>query len=126
LIDLKKLQVDGIIQTMSSGEIAGIRTGRLLVGIGLTMATGGTLIFAPNFVMRNESLAANPDGRFLFALDLEGHAVTVVNVRTATVVRRIQVNKTITKLQVSPDGKHLICFGKKAQQIDLESNNLEN
>jgi len=126
LVDLKKLQVDGIIQTMSAGEIARIRTGRYLIGFGLSMATGGAVLFIPNMTMRNESLAANPDGRFLFALDLEGHEVTVVDVRTATVVRRIPVNNTVTKLQVSPDGKHLVCFGRKTQQINLESNNLEN
>lgn len=125
LIDLKKLQVVGVIQTMSAGEIAGIRTGRYFAAFGLSMATGGTLLFIPNFSMRNESLAARPDGRFLFALDLEGHTVTVADVQTATIVKRIKVDSTITRIQVSPDGKHLICFGKKVQQINLESNNLE-
>jgi YVTN family beta-propeller protein len=89
------------------------------------MATGGVLVFIPNLI-RNESLAARPDGRFLFALDLESHEVTVVDVQTETVVRRISVNKSVTKLQVSSDSKHLICFGKKIQQISLESNSLEN
>jgi hypothetical protein len=59
-------------------------------------------------------------------LDAESHEVTVVDVQTATVVRRISVNNSVTKVQVSSDGKHLICFGKKTQQINLESNNLEN
>lgn len=126
LIDLKKLQVDGIIETMSAGEKAGIRTQRILLAVALTAATGGNVIFIPNMGFRNESLASRPDGRFLFALDLEGHEVTVVDVQTATVVRRIAVNKSITKLQVASDGKHLICFGRKTQQINLETNDLEN
>ncbi len=125
LVNLKKLQVDAIIPTMSSGEIAGIRTGRFVAAFGLSMATGGTIIFTPNFI-RNESLAARPDGRFLFALDVEGHVITVVDVHTATVERRIPVNGSVTKLQVSSDGKHLICYGKRVQQINLETNNLEN
>jgi len=125
LLDLKKLQIDSIIPTMSGGEKARIRTTRILEAVALTAATGGSLVFTPNLGFRNESLAARPDGRFLFALDLESHEVTVVNVLTSTVVRRIPVNKSITKLQVSSDGKHLICFGKKTQQIDLESNELE-
>lgn len=124
-MNLKKLQVDAIIPTMSSGEIAGIRTGRFVAAFGLSMATGGTIIFTPNFI-RNESLAARPDGRFLFALDVEGHVITVVDVHTATVERRIPVNGSVTKLQVSSDGKHLICYGKRVQQINLETNNLEN
>jgi hypothetical protein len=126
LIDLKKLQIDAIIKTMSTGEIAGIRTSRYLSAFAASMATGGTLLFIPNLTMRNEALAARPDGRYLFALDLEGHVITVVDVQTATVVRRIAVNDTVTKLQVSSDGKHLICYGKKVQQINLETNNLEN
>jgi hypothetical protein len=124
LVDMKKLQVDAIIPTMSAGEVAGIRVGRFATAYALSMATGGTIAFIPNLI-RNESLAARPDGRFLFALDLEGHVVTVVDVQKATVVRRIAVNHSIIKLQVSSDGKHLICFGKTAQQINLESNNLE-
>jgi hypothetical protein len=125
LVDMKKLQVDAIIPTMSGGEIAGIRVGRFAAAYAMSMATGGAIIFTPNFI-RNESLAARPDGRFLFALDLEGHVITVVDVQTATVVRRIRVNNTITRIELSSDGKHLICFGNKTQQINLESNNLEN
>lgn len=43
-----------------------------------------------------------------FALDLEGHTVTVVGVQTAIVVRRMAVNNTITKLQISADGKRVM------------------
>jgi 6-phosphogluconolactonase (cycloisomerase 2 family) len=91
----------------------------------MSMATGGTITFIPNF-FRNESLAALPDGRFLFALDLEGHVITVIDVQSAAVVKRIPVNNTVTKLQISTDKKYLICFGKKTQQINLATNNLEN
>jgi DNA-binding beta-propeller fold protein YncE len=124
LIDLKKLQVDAIIPTMSASEIAGIRTSRFLGAYVMSMATGGSIIFTPNWI-RNESLAARPDGRYLFALDLEGHVVTVIDVQTASIVRRIRVNSTVTKLQVSTDGKYLNCLGKTIQQINLETNNLE-
>lgn len=67
LVDLKKLQVDAIIPTMSSGKIAGKRTGRYLAAFGLSMAMGGTVIFIPNLTIRNESLAARPDGWFFCA-----------------------------------------------------------
>jgi hypothetical protein len=124
LVDLKKLQVDAVIPTMSAGEIAGIRTSRFL-GAMLLSALPGPVVFTPNLTMRNESLAARPDGRYLFALDLEGHVIMVVDVQTATVVRRIPVNGTVTKLQASSDGKHIICIGTKTQQINLETNELE-
>ncbi len=125
MIDLKKLQVDAIIPTMSAGEVNGIRIGRFTAGYVMSLATGGVITFIPNFI-RNESLAARPDGRFLFTLDLEGHVITVIDVQTATVVRRIPVNNTVTKLQISSDKKYLICFGSQPQQINLETNNLEN
>jgi hypothetical protein len=125
LLDMKKLQVDCIIPTMTAGEKAGIRTSHILAAVALTAATGGTLVFSPNLTLRNESLAARRDGRFLFALDVESHEVTVVDVQRGAIVRRISVDHSITKLKVSSDGKHLICFGKKTQQINLESNNLE-
>ncbi|MGA3162280.1 MAG: hypothetical protein ABSC77_13820 [Terracidiphilus sp.] len=127
LIDLKKQQVDAIIPTMTAEQKTKIRTERILLAVALTAATGGEIIFIPNMGLSNEALAANPDGRYLFALDLEVHEVTVVDVQAATIVRRIPVNNTVTKLQVSADGKHLICFGSKkgTQQINLETNNLE-
>jgi len=126
LIDMKNLQVDAVIPTMGEGEMAGIRTKRIFLTAALSAATLGNVIFIPNMSFRNESLAARPDGRFLFVLDLEGHEVTVVDAKAATVVRRISVNNSVTKLQVSADGKHVICFGNKTQQINLETNNLEN
>jgi DNA-binding beta-propeller fold protein YncE len=126
LIDLKKLQIVAIIPTMSAGEKANILTGRILTSVIMSAATGGYVVFTPDLTFNDESLAARPDGRFLFVLDRESHEVTVVDVPTATVVKYISVNNSVTKLQVSSDGKHLICFGKQTQQINLETNNLEN
>lgn len=127
LIDLKKLEVDAIIPTLSASEISKIRTDRFLLALTLTAATLGNVIFTPNMTtFSNESLAARPDGKFLFSLDLDGHEVTVIDVPAATVVKRIPVNSSVYKLQVSTDGKHLICVGSKPQRINLETNNLEN
>jgi DNA-binding beta-propeller fold protein YncE len=119
--------VDAIIPTLSASEISKIRTDRFLLALTLTAATLGNVIFTPNMTtFSNESLAARPDGKFLFSLDLDGHEVTVIDVPAATVVKRIPVNSSVYKLQVSTDGKHLICVGSKPQRINLETNNLEN
>jgi YVTN family beta-propeller protein len=155
LIDLKKLQVDAIIPTMSAGEKARIRTGRIIqrevfgAGGSINPRTGDDwgIWSDPAFIwnwtfLSNEMLTARPDGRFLYALDLDGHKVTVIDVQTATVVRRISVNEYITKIEVSSNGKQLICSGTVSQQyadfmnlnfsgpvrqtINLETNNLEN
>ena len=135
LLNLKKQQVEAIIPTMSNAEKTRIRTERFAAALVLTVAVtaltagaGISVMFIPNMGLSNEALAANPDGKFLFALDLEVHEVTVIDVQNATAVKRIKVNDTVTKLQVSKDGKHLICFGtqKGTQQIDLATNNLEN
>jgi hypothetical protein len=110
---------------MSSAEIAGIRTGRFLGALALSLATGGSVIFTPNWNIENEALAAKSDGSYLYALDLEGHEVTVFSVANATVVKRLKVHTDITRITVAEDGKHLICFGRKTQQIDLQKNEIE-
>ena len=125
LINLKQQRIEAILPTMSAAEIAGIRTSRFLLAFALSMATGGNLIFVPNLNIRNEALAAKPDGSYLYALDTEGHEVSVFNVLDASVVTRIKVNGDITRIEVSEDGKHLICFGRKTQQVDLARLQLE-
>ena len=132
LLDLKNLRVENIIPTMSEGEKARIRTGRILLAVALTAATGGNVIFIPNMGFRNEALAARPDGKFLYTLDLESHEVTVVDVESAGFVKRIPVDHSVVKLQVSSDGKQILCMpavagkGKVIQRIDFASNNLLN
>jgi hypothetical protein len=126
LIDLKQFRLDSIIPTTSTGEHAGIMTGRILTAVALSAATLGTLTFIPNPLFQNEALAARPDGKFLYALDLDSHELTVVDVRTATVVVRIPVDHSDTRIQVSADGKYLLCRGTKIQKIELASNKLTN
>lgn len=154
LIDLKKLQIDAILPTMTAGDKAKIIAGRVanyMLDVGLEGTIGGVglahginLQFPTptlDFSFRNELLLARPDGRFLYALNLNVSKVTVIDVQAATVVKRISVNEYVTKIQVSPDGKHLICtgtvseeyayanhlnfFGPVTQQINLEANELE-
>jgi DNA-binding beta-propeller fold protein YncE len=144
LLDLKQFQVDSIIATMSSGEIAKIRTGRFLTAMAIDAAIGaavgagagatGTPLLdvpyvpgvMPNMALANEALAARPDGHFLYALDTDIHRVTVIDVQNPASVTRIPVDNSIVRLQVSADGKDLLCVGKKPQKIDLASNSLEN
>lgn len=125
LIDLKQLQLDSVIQTMSAAERAGIKARRIMAATALSAATLGNVLFIPNLRLKNEALAARPDGRFLYALDADAHEVTVVGVQTATVVSRIPVDHSIFRLQVSSDGKHLLCIGKTVQKINLASNTVE-
>jgi len=124
LIDMKHLKIDAVIPTMSGTEIAGIRTTRTLAAFALSMATAGAVIFIPNLTMRNESLASGPDGHHLYALDVEGHVLMVVDVDTSKVVTRLNVNHSVTRIEVAADQKSLICFGKKNQELDLATNEL--
>ena len=121
LIDLEKLKVFAILPTMSSGEKAGIRTSRILGSALLMAVTMGLAIPIPELGFRNESLAAQPDGSLLYVLDIESHEVTVIDVQRADVVKRLQVNRTITRLEMSADGRRLVCLGSSPQQIDLEA-----
>lgn len=141
LLDLKQLQVDSIVVTLSAAERAKIRNGRIVKAValdaavgalgGAAVAAGTTGIFAlitPNLHLTNELLAARPDGRYLYTLDLDSHEVTVIDVQAGSALRRIPVHHSVSKLQVSSDGKHLHLLddGKIVQTIDLETNNLEN
>lgn len=133
LIDLKKLQVDSVIQTISAAEQNKILTGRYAKAILLNLLLRPEIASGlfTDLTLKNEMLAARPDGRFLYALDIDSHEVTVIDVQTATVVRRIPVDYSIIKLQLSSDGKRLLCFpassnkGRAIQKIDLASNNIE-
>jgi hypothetical protein len=131
LIDLKQLQVESIVVTLSAGERARILAGRTALALALDAVPRGggpTPVFWPNLNLKNEALAARPDGGFLYALDPDSHEVTVIDVRAGTTVRRVRVHRSVSALQVSNDGKHLhlINGGETVQKIDLESNELEN
>jgi YVTN family beta-propeller protein len=140
LLDLKQFQVDSIVATMTRQEQAKILRGRYLQSLARgvirqeSLLAGGPAAFvayftdvSPNLRFANESLAARPDGRKLYVLDTDSHEVTVIDVQTAAVTERIPVHKSVTTIQVAPDGKHLICAGKRLlRDIDLESNKVAN
>ncbi len=139
LLDLKELQVESILPTITAAEEANILAHRSMITMLVNAAFLGTALaagpasagaqipqYSPNLSFRNELLAARPDGKFLYILDIDSHEVTVIDVQAGTVLSRIPVDHSISLIQVSPDGKHLLCLGKKASAIDLDSNNLEN
>jgi hypothetical protein len=154
LLDLKQLQVDSIVVTMSRGQRAKIIGGRVAtsMAVDVAMAAASTAAqsamgipllqqvpwvdtLSPNLGLANEALAARPDGQVLYVLDTDTHEVTAVSVQTASAVARIPVDKSVSRLQVSPDGKYLSCIGTKpkfrgsrqfVQKIDLASNKMEN
>jgi hypothetical protein len=139
LLDLKQLQMDSVVVTLSATELARIRSERnakafnlALLGAAVGYQTdifGSAMnhISKPDLSLTNEILAARPDGRYLYALDLDSHKVTVIDVQAGAALGRIPVNHFASKLQVSSDGKHLhlIYDGEIVQKIDLETNNLE-
>jgi len=142
LIDLKKLQVDSIVTTMSKGEQSKIFAGRLLETLAIAAvagAAGGAIgayggIPPPNLFniplpqgLANEFLAARPDGRSLYVLDTDIHKVSVIDIQSATVLGRIPVNDLVTTIQVAQDGKHLLCAGAGfLQAVDLQTSKLTN
>jgi sugar lactone lactonase YvrE len=76
----------------------------------------------PAAVPGNEALASRPDGKFLYVLDTDIHAVTIVDVADATVLKRIPVDKSVNRVEVSSDGKDLLCVGKTTSRIGLALN----
>jgi len=130
LLDLKQLRVDSIVRTMTAGESGKIRTERYALAFALGMLPGGLgpagftgAMLSSGFT--NEMLAARPDGKFLYTLDTDSHEVTIVDVQAGTVLSRLPVNHSIERLQVTADGKHLLCLGNQLQRINLDSNTLE-
>lgn len=135
LLDLSQFRVDAVVTTMSSSEIAKLHTGNFLkafaadVAVGVALGPTAPSPFMTALMTRglaNEALAARPDGKYLYALDTDIHALTVIDVDAATVLKRIPVDSSVVRIQVSPDGKDLLCIGKKTGKLDLNSNNMEN
>jgi len=147
LLDLKQLQVDTIVRTMTAAEENRIRAanmskfllesalqGAVARGLmaGATHGMTGPYVYnlmlpaIPLAGFTNEMLAARSDGKYLYALDTDSHEVTVIDVSAGTVLKRIPVDHSIALLQPTADGKHLLCLGKQFQRINLDSNNLEN
>jgi len=125
LLDLKELQVEAIVTTMGAGEKTGVLAGRIATSVLFSAATLGTFVFTPNLILGNEFLVARPDGRFLYALDLDDHKVSVIDAQTAKVVRRVQVDDSVQGLRMSCDGKHLLCLGDEIQRMNLETFSFE-
>jgi len=129
LLDLKKLQVDSIVRTMSTGEAGRIRTEHYMSALELSFLPGalGNAAFAGAMLsggFNNEMLVAGPDGKFIYALDTDSHEVTIVDVQAGTVLNRLPVDHSIVRLQLTGDSKHLLCLGKEIQKINLVSNQL--
>jgi hypothetical protein len=140
LLDLKHLQLDSIVTTMSRGEQARIVAGRWLEALAIDALAGaaegaigaGAGIPPPNMFVPiipgglvNESLAAAPDGRSLYVLDTDIHKVLVVDVPTSAITGRIPMDDSVTAIQIASGGKHLICSGAGLlKTVDLESTKL--
>jgi YVTN family beta-propeller protein len=135
MINLKLLEVAAILPTMSTGEKVGLMTLRVTGSVLATaagasaaynMGGGAYTVFVPNFSFQKESLAARPDGRTLYALDLDGNKVTVIDVQTATILKRISVRSDVSRITAKSDGKLLCWGGTKVQHINMDTNELEN
>jgi hypothetical protein len=139
LIDLKGLQVESIVTTMTKGEQAKIKGGRWLETLAVAAAdvAAGTAIGVaanippPNLFtiplpesLMNESLAAGSNGNYLYVLDTDTHKVSVINVGNGTVTGKMPVNNAVTAIEVARDGKHLLGSGQGFLQ-SLALNNAE-
>jgi len=139
LLDLKQLQLNSVITTMSHGEQMKIAGGRFMKmmgeaalegavigaisgGAGVPLSTfNGMPLPPPPKGLANEFLAASPDGGTLYVLDTDDHQVTVIDVKTDTVVKRIPVDKSTTLISIDAGGKHLLCAGVGfLRTVDLE------
>lgn len=144
LLNLTQFRLDAIVTTMSAGQRAKTRSSRLLKMVGQNALAGalnggiaagyGTPSFgapaAPQpfgapvidwWALGNEVLATAPDGENLYVLNTDTHEVSVIDVKDAAVVRRIKVDGSVNQIQISANGKHLICIGPGLlRELDLE------
>ncbi len=135
LLDLKQFTVNSIV-TISAQKFSESGAGRFLTALGVAAAEGAvegvatglsgtqTNLFPGGYypgVPGNEALAAQPDGQQLYVLNVDTHELSFVNVQTATVVRRVEVDHSVTKIAVAADHKHLYGVGPGAiQTLDIE------
>jgi DNA-binding beta-propeller fold protein YncE len=124
LLDMKKLQVDAIVATRSLGEKVGIASEQIMAATmtGVILGALDAVIVATSWDADSGSIMARRDGQILYVFDPGTHKVTVIDVRTATIVRRISVNEYITRIKVSSDGKQLICAGSVSEEYARNMN----
>lgn len=133
IVNLKTLRLDGVIPTMSAGQQAAIKTGRVALALGLTMLSamagaaaappGGFYtyyVFTPNLQLRNMTLATD-NQQYLYALDMQTHAVSMINVRSASLIKRIKVDSSVNRIGLEADGSRLICYGKRQDIVDVNN-----
>ena len=133
IVNLNTLRLDGVIPTMSAGQQAAIKTGRFALAFGLTMLSamagaaaappGGFYtyyVFTPNMRLRNMTLATD-NQQYLYALDMQTHAVSMINVRSASLVKRIKVDSSVDRIGLAEDGSRLICYGKRQDYVDVNN-----
>jgi hypothetical protein len=124
LIDLKNYQVDAIIPTMdmtkkTAMQVATVVGAALGAVVALAADSGGMYVpisMSHSYLIENNVLAARSDGLLLYTLDTYGDTVTVIDTQAAKIVKRISVSDHISKIEVSSDGKHLICTGTVSEQ----------
>jgi len=143
LLNLRQLQLATVITTMSNREKTKIVGGRWLKMAAIAAAEGaaeGAILGGAGLPLNsfdslnaqlaaagmpeglaNEILAGQPGGRNLYVLDKDMHKVSVIDTQIGTVVGRIPVDKQVTVIHVSLDGRHLICTGPGfRRELDLE------
>ena len=133
IVNMKTLKLDGVITTMSAGRQAAIKTGRFALAFSLSVLSGMAAsygvpaggyymypIFTPNLRLRNMALATD-NKEYLYALDLQTHEVSMIDVKTVSVFKRMKVDSSTTSISLSGDGKKLVTDGKKGETIDVRT-----
>lgn len=118
LIDLKNFRLEGVVTTMSRAERSKIVAGRLAESVALiALAPKTSPILLPRLSLVNEFLASGGDGRSLYVLDTDNHTVSIIDVPTASVQKRIPVNDSVSTIAINRDGQGLLCAGPGFLQV---------
>ncbi len=127
IIDIKQGRMDGIVQTRTGGDKA--RLGAKHFGKDLLKSAAISAVTLTsttvNTVYRDYYLLSRPDGRFVYAVDYGTHKVTAISVGDTTQAAVIELDKSISSVKLSDDGKELVATGNVSQRIDMASNQIK-
>lgn len=92
----------------------------------MAQSTGSYYFFYDVYVFRmrppNLSLAASPDGKFVYALNTFTDDVTVINSEDGSVLDKVPVGVSCRRVQLAPGGKYVCAYAsKKITLIDTQT-----
>jgi YVTN family beta-propeller protein len=137
LVDLNSQKMDHVITTGRGGIKFAKTMGAIALsaalsymsysaGYSMARSTGSSYFFYNVYAFKmsppNLSLAASPDGKFVYVLNTFSDDVTIINSEDGSVLDKIAVGGSCRRIQITPGGRYVCAYAsKKVTLIDTQT-----